>query len=489
MLTTLPDRALLLAATGLCVIAAWCTIGYHHPDEHFQIWEFANYKLGHIPATDLPWEFPAQMRPGLQPFLAYSTVLAAQKMGVEDPFLQIFFTRLLCGFAAIWVYWSWCLWLERDFKNPSSARWLRIGLLFFWFMPYLNVRFSSENTSAICFFGGLLLLLQQLENQRGRINWQMITAGFLLGISFFFRYQIAFAGIGLIAWLVFQKRLAWFSWVALVVGVLLACGLGFSADFWLYGTWVCPPYQYFVTNVLHSDARFGTEPWWWYLNEALIDLLPPFSIALLIFFALGIWQKPRHVLTWCFVPFVLAHFAVEHKEMRFLFPMMLPFFFFSVAGWEFFQEKYEKKKWMLKTLAFGLWINVILLVFWMLMPAKGMAAYSKFLWNWHEKQPASKVYFVKKEPRNHYPLNMPFYENPAQGQASWYTEPMYRNDTMALRSGDLMFFTEVLSPPPIAPPGFGLKRVYAYYPHWVLSLNINDWQSRTRIWAIYEVMK
>ncbi len=489
MLTTLSDRSLLLAGAGLCAIAAWCTIGYHHPDEHFQIWEFANFKLGHIPATDLPWEFPAQIRPGLQPFLAYSTVMMLQKAGMEDPFISIFLTRLLCGLAAIWVYWNWCLWLEPDFKNPGSARLLRLGLLFFWFIPYLNARFSSENTSAICFFGGLLLLLQQIDNQKNRMGWQMLAAGFLLGTSFFFRYQIAFAGMGLVAWLLFQKKLAGASWATLGTGALFACGLGFAADFWVYGTWVCPPYNYFVTNILQSEARFGTEPWWWYFKEALIDLLPPFSIALLVFFALGIWQKPRHVLTWCMLPFVLAHFTVEHKEMRFLIPIILPFFFLTVAGWEFVQERYRVKKWMLKPLALGLWINAIMLLFWIFVPAKEMAAYSKFLWDWHEKHPESRVFFVKKEPRKSYPLNMPFYEIPAQDQVSWYTEPMYKNDTTALRSGDLMFFTEVLNPPPTAPAGFELKRVYAYYPDWLLRFNINDWQSRTRIWAIYEVMK
>ncbi|MFN0212874.1 MAG: hypothetical protein ACKVT2_01355, partial [Saprospiraceae bacterium] len=256
-------------------IAAWCTIGYHHPDEHFQIWEFANYKLGQIPAADLPWEFPARMRPGLQPFLAYSTVGVARILGFDDPFLQTFFTRLICGLLAIWVYWSWCAWLERDLKNPVSARWLRIGVLFFWFMPYLHVRFSSENTAAICFFGGLLLLLQQIENLQNRFHWKILVAGLLLGISFFFRYQIAFAGLGLVAWLLFHKKLGWLSWAALITGASLATAIGFAADFWLYGEWTCAPCNYFSTNILHSEAKFGTEPWWWYFQGTAVALLPP----------------------------------------------------------------------------------------------------------------------------------------------------------------------------------------------------------------------
>ena len=487
MVTNLSDRTLLITGIVLCVVAAWFTIGYHHPDEHFQIWEFANYKLGHIPASDLPWEFPAKMRPGLQPFLAYSTVNVAQKIGIENPFLHVFLTRLLCGLAAIWVYWNWCSWLGKDFKHAGSVRWLRIGMLFFWCMPYLHARFSSENTSAICFFGGLLLLLQQIENQKKRHFWNYVAAGFLLGLSFFFRYQIAFAGIGLAAWLLFQKKLGLVSWTTLALGVLLAFGLGFAADFWLYGEWVCPPYNYFATNVLHSDNRFGTEPWWWYFSETFVALLPPLSIGLFVFFGLGIWQKPMHVLTWCLLPFVSAHLMVEHKEMRFLFPIILPFFFLSVAGWEYFQERYALKNWMLKTLRLCLWTNATLLFFWIFLPAKGMVAYSKFLWDWHGKHPESSVFFVKNEPKNHSPLNTPFYENPGQTQFSWYTNPLHKNDTTALQTGDLMFFTDVLNPPPKAPPGFRLERLFTLYPNWVLRVNINNWQNRTHVWAVYRL--
>ena len=118
-----------------------------------------------------------------------------------------------------------------------------------------------------------------------------------------------------------------------------------------------------------------------------------------------------------------------------------------------------------------------------------MAGYSKFLWDWGERHPETAVYFVKSAPRKNFPLNMPFYENPTLKQYSWYTDTAYKNDTTALRPGDLMFFTEIYAPEPTAPPGFRLEREYAYYPKWVLFNNTNDWQSRTRIWAIFRLEK
>ena len=490
MLTNLSDRSLLFLGIVFCIVAAWCTIGYHHPDEHFQIWEFANHKLGHIPASDLPWEFPAQMRPGLQPFLAYSMVVTARALGIDNPFTQVFLTRLLCAAAALLVYWKWTDWIERDLKSPQTARWMRIGLLFFRLMPYLNARFSSQNTSAISFFGGLLLLIQQLENQKNRFSLQMVAAGFLICLSFFFRYQIAFAGIGLGAWLLFQNRLGLFQWIPLILGALLALLVGFVTDFWLYGEWVCAPYNYFFSNIMEGKAaNFGVSPFWWYLTEMPIALLPPLSIALLIFCTLGIWRKPRHVLTWCVVPFVLAHSMVAHKEVRFLFPMALPFFFLATVGWEVYKEKFKVKNWMKKAFLFCLWLNAIVLIFRIFIPAKEMAAYARFLWHWNLKHPDSTVHFVKKKPIKSFPLNMPFYEHPNQRQRDWYADPNLKNDTSSLRSGDLMFYTEIQNPKPTPPPGFSFERVYVYYPNWVLLNNVNDWQSRTRIWAIYRLEK
>ncbi len=488
MLPYLSDRALLITGAVLCAIAAWCTIGYHHPDEHFQIWEFANYKLGNIPASDLPWEFPARMRPGLQPFLAYSMVLAARNLGIDNPFVQVFFTRLLCGAAALLVYWKWSVWLERDLESPLAVRWMRIGLLFFWLMPYLNVRFSSENTSAICFFGGLLLLVQQFENQKNRISGQVVAAGFLLCLSFFFRYQIAFAGIGLGAWLLLKARPRLHYWTALAMGATLAFGLGLAADFWLYGEWVCAPYNYFSSNIMDGKAAdFGVSPFWWYLTEMPIALLPPMSFALLFLCAFGVWRKPYHVLTWCAVPFVLAHSLVAHKEVRFLFPMAMPFFFFAAVGWELFSEKFDLKNWMKKAFRICLWLNGIVLIFRILIPAKELAAYSKFICDWHEKEPNATVHIVKRAPENQVAFSIPFYKHPGQRFIIWHTDSTYRDDTTTLHAGDLMFFTEVHAQAPAPPSGFRLKREYDYYPSWILSNNTNNWQSRTCIWSIYQL--
>ena len=40
----------------LILVAALRSEGFHHPDEHFQVLEFAGAKLGRTPWSALPWE-------------------------------------------------------------------------------------------------------------------------------------------------------------------------------------------------------------------------------------------------------------------------------------------------------------------------------------------------------------------------------------------------------------------------------------------------
>ena len=59
------------------LITAFFSSGYYHTDEHMQILEFANYKLGHNPASNMPNEFFSKMRSWLLPgfyFLSYKII-------------------------------------------------------------------------------------------------------------------------------------------------------------------------------------------------------------------------------------------------------------------------------------------------------------------------------------------------------------------------------------------------------------------------------
>ena len=222
---TLPNFNLLIAGFVVYGLAAWCSEGYHHPDEHFQLLELANYKLVGTPAADLPWEFRERIRPGLQPWLAYTVIGGLGKVGVPSPFAQTFGLRLLSGGLMWIVIFGWARQLGQAFGDERLGKILLWSALCLWFMPYLSVRFSSENWAGGAFLAGLLLVIQFIDNERNRVGGRLLISGLLLGLSFFFRFQMAFALAGVAAWLLYYRRLRGVHWGWLLLGGGLAMGL------------------------------------------------------------------------------------------------------------------------------------------------------------------------------------------------------------------------------------------------------------------------
>jgi phosphatidylinositol glycan class B len=116
-------------------------------------------------------------------------------------------------------------------------------------------------------------------------------------------------------------------------------------DYWFYDELVLTPYNYFFANIVENRAAgWGTSPWWYYIIQFFLQSVPPISLLLFLFFCIGLHKKRAHVFTWCLVPFLLAHFVVAHKEMRFMFPMLLPFIYLAAMGvdWFFVNRRYNK---------------------------------------------------------------------------------------------------------------------------------------------------
>ncbi len=478
------DSHLFLLGAILITVTAWLSIGYHHPDEHYQIWEFAKYKLGESPQGDLPWEFAAKMRPGFQPLLAYCAVLVSRFIGLDDPFVQVAWVRLLTGLLAFGVYWKWCDALAPSLRD--GARMLRLGLVFFWLMPYLSVRFSSENLSGISFMAGLLLLYPDPKAVSGQ---KLFLAGLLLCLSFFFRYQIAFAGIGLAAWLLLVSKPPLRNWLFLFGGAAVGLVLGFAADWWLYDEWVWAPYQYFAQNVLEGKAAgFGVSPWWWYFREFPLLLVPPLSLFLLWFMGQGIRQNPKHVLVWCLLPFVLGHCLAGHKETRFLFPMIFPVFCLAALGWDHYCAQKTMPRLLRGVLRFSVALNFLLLAFRCPYPANDRFSYEMFLREYAVRHPEATIYWQAKAGQKKETLTLHFFQSPWMHNAMTDNFDQL-NDTTHYRpkTGDLICSRSVDLD--FEPQGFSLELAYKWFPDWVLRHNPNNWQQRAQIWKVFRVVR
>ncbi len=200
------ERYFFLTALVVYIVVAWFSTGFYHGDEHYQLIEFAAYKMGNVSPDELAWEFDARVRPALQPFIAFIVIKLLQSISIADPYMQAFVLRLLTALLALFsirFFTRTCNFMV----NPRYHKAYLLLSYFLWFLPFVNVRFSSETWSGIMLLNALSLVIS--INVRSS---RMYLIGGLLGLSFLFRYQNAFLALGLCLWLVFiemKRSLTW----------------------------------------------------------------------------------------------------------------------------------------------------------------------------------------------------------------------------------------------------------------------------------------
>ncbi|HYG14346.1 MAG TPA: hypothetical protein VEC12_01245 [Bacteroidia bacterium] len=391
------ENTWLLFSLYAFVQTAICSAGFHHPDEHFQILEPLGWKLGLYGPGDLAWEFKEQIRPGMQILLGW--IIAKGMIGADiyEPFLLTAFLRQVSGLLT-WVvmvayYQKWKL----QFDNSTHRRVLLLFTCFLWFLPYLGVRYSSENWGALLFFSGLYCVLFNHPVNR---NYWLFTAGLLMGLSFYIRFQMAFAIVGFLAWSLYSKKHTITEYGVLLFGGLTGAVAGTLADYWLYNQWVFTPYNYFFQNIIAGKAAsFGTHPAWFYVTAFLGHAVPPISILLLVLLIAGIWKNLRSPYAAVFICFFLAHSAVGHKEMRFMFPMALLLPLLCRYGWRALEQKFTSNYLLFKYLfRMTLGINISLLVLVAVKPAHGREALYKAFYMIHNDNPEQKIVYATKSP-------------------------------------------------------------------------------------------
>lgn len=316
------DKALqrsLLILAGVTIVTAWFSNTFYFPDEHYQVLEFMGFKLGVTPASGLPWEFSARIRPWFQPMVYFAIAKLLMGLGIQDMFDIVFVLRLLTGLFSLAALAAFARAVLPTIPGEEERRAFLRYLPLFGFLPYLFVRTSSETFSAAFFALGLAAALGEKSLPR------LTAAGLLCGLAFESRYQTGLLALGLFVWLAMIARAPVRSLAGFIGGGLAALLIGALADRWGYGAWLFPPLGYVDVNLVQGVAahQFGREP-----VIAYLYLLPAqiwFAITLVLMAAMGaMWlRNPRHVVTWASVPFVLAHIVIAHKEARFLFPLAI----------------------------------------------------------------------------------------------------------------------------------------------------------------------
>lgn len=320
--TGLPLGWILAGAVTVHAAMSVLAVNPWHPDEHFQILEFAWARSGLSPLDALPWEWGAQIRSALQPTAALVALRSLRAVGVESPFAWALLLRLLTLALTLTVLARALLHVAPGMtRSGRRVLWLAGSLL--WFTPLFYFRFTSENLAGLALVGAMPFLTPE-PGARPRPAGD-VAAGLLLGLSFVFRFQMAFAVIGLLAWAWrFRSggRVVAVRIVLAFAGVVAASVL---VDSWFYGEWVFTPWNYFRVNLVEGVASsFGTEPPWWYAAWVPVWMAPPLGPVVAVLVAAGVLGRLRSPWSWAFVAFFVGHSAIPHKEVRFLLPV-LPF--------------------------------------------------------------------------------------------------------------------------------------------------------------------
>lgn len=483
-------KHLLLAAAAL-LIACWFSVGFHQGDEHYQIIEFAAYKVGLNTADQLPWEFGERMRPATQPAIAYAVYKVWSVVGDVNPYYFAFFLRLLSSGLFLWLAVRMYDRYAGRMPDQRLLRWLALGLLFNWCSVYSGIRFSGENWSGMAIAAGFLLYPFRFSDDqptvftpaRSGAAMACLGAGLLFGLAFLFRYQVAILVVGLLAWLVFVGRERWSRVGLVILGGLVMVGLGTLLDYWLYDEWVVAPWHYLRSNLIEGKAAtFGSAPWWAYFELVFERGVPPISLLYLAAPLWFMWRFRRDPLTWMMVPFLLVHFYLSRKDARFLFPL-LPFVpVMIMAGAAALQKRFGAelfdRKWPKLGIRLFWGVNLLLLVSVLFRPMISEVSVNKFVYD-NYTEPVTLL-ADNKHIYTYANLTLHFYQRP--GKVTIH-HTKSRAEWPACATPVCLYSQFTRTPDPPA----GAKLVYTTRPGWADGLGLRGWLDGMKWWSIYEL--
>ena len=438
-------RSLWWTSLALHLYAAWCTVGFQHCDEHFQILEPL---IGNLS----PWEFIDRIRPWFQITLYKLFLWPWQASGLQDPFFKMALLRIAMAILGFFSLNQLALWWSKRYPQ-SDPVWTYALIHLAWFVPYLHARTSSENLSTSLFLLSLVSF-QAKPPSTSRSIW----AGVLGGCAFSARFHLGLPVFLLWCHSLWHRRKITANW-AYPLGVVTVVGVGFVLDSYWYGQWTFSPYRYFHANLVQDKASsFGVDPWYQYLEWGALKPLPPLSLVMIICLFLYWWKRPGDALTWVGLPFFLMHSLIPHKEYRFLFPL-LPFAQLAVAHY-LPRPPQINTPWKKVLAILFLLVNTVALVVSVNKPAQALFSLHQQIYN---RQIQSLAVFPEREHKNPYSicfLDMKF-TNPRRSEISFFDE-----STTSAPTDYVLFYH------------YGREKLFP----WIADCQL-EWKNRSDWWA------
>ena len=383
------------------IIASYLSIGFYSDDEHFQILEPVAYLLGlnDIIIEDTTgyyweWRLHIRMRPWFQPYLYYNFIVLLKFIGIENPFTWTLIIRIissLLGFVSI-IY-LFFTFKDDFFKKQSHFNYF---IFFgFWFYPFLHARTSSENLSMTFFIISICILYKQLKIIKINYNYFILfIASFLMGLGMIAKFNLVFTAVPFFIWmLIFKfnlKRIIIFG-----IAVLLALSLGLYIDYINWGSFRNTYLQFYYWNMNEEYGRlndFGTDPFYYYFTESILQLAPILSVFFIFGLILFWINNYKNAIT--FITFInlIIISLIGHKEIRYIFPIYVFAPFFVSYFFERFNYKYISN--ILKILV--VISNILFLLITISVPASTKVGAYKYIFE--NISYDEKIYYLENNP-------------------------------------------------------------------------------------------
>jgi len=448
------------------VITAYFSEGFFQFDEHFQVLEFLNYKLNGSPASELPWEYKEQIRPWFQVFIYYLLIAPLNFLGVSSPFFQAFILRLFTSLIGLYSVFSLKDFLLKEFDGDEKKQKVALILMqFSWFVPVIHSRASSESLSASLILIGFSYLYKSLNRE---CLIKSFISGLLFGAAYLVKAQLSLVVAFLWFWLVFSHPKFWKTYITISLAIIFSIFLGILFDYWGYGEWTFSTWNYFQVNILQDRVSgFGIDPWWKYFKFSLMKGVPPLSIAFMAAYFLYWWKNPKSPVFWMTAPFFLIHCLIGHKELRFIFFVVLlaPFVLVKIL------DEYQKLD--SKIVKIFVYLNLIILVPVGLKSANSSIRFFKYI----SKEKVQSFYAHNENPYQMVGLKMNFYHPKGLDIKIFKEDPKVYNGKYFFRSGQKYF--ELSN-------NKNCRLEYLSYPKFALNFNIGNWIKRSRVWSLWD---
>ena len=315
---------LLFFSLILHIFSAIFSSGFYKHDEHFSILEPIMYKIGET-ATITNDFYELKDRSWFLTYIFYLFTKFFYLLGFSSPFKVAFLIRLFTSLIGWLSIIAIIILSKKIFKKKSTLIFVGFCSSFLWFYPYLHARTSSENISSSLLIIGITIFL--VKNNNTLFKWQFVLSGILLGMVFLSRYTMGFSILFFGLWALFINKNKFYELFLTFLGIFITIFIGILIDFWGYEKISIGSLS--IINYFHQHT-FGAKlnhekvlPIWYYFYILVKDFLPPISIFIIVSILFFWFKNFTNFVTWVTLPLFIFLSLMGHKELRYLFPIIM----------------------------------------------------------------------------------------------------------------------------------------------------------------------